>query len=62
MAKVLLKTNKYNGKYVAIKSIIDSKVVGSGKNPATALRQASAKGFKDPVLVYVPKEGIVQIY
>jgi len=59
MAKILVKTNKYNGKYVAIKSLNDSKVVGSGKDPKTALRRAAAKGFDDPVLVYIPEKGVI---
>ena len=62
MAKVLVKTDKYNGRYVAMKSFKDNTIVGSGKDPKTALREASSKGFKDPVLVYIPEKEMVHIY
>lgn len=62
MAKILKKTGKYQGKYVAMKSINDTIIVGSGKDHKIALRQASAKGIKGPVLVYVPKKGLPHIY
>lgn len=62
MAKVLVKTDRYNGRYVAMKSFNDTRIVGSGKDPETALKQATAKGFKDPVLVYIPEKEMVHIY
>ena len=33
-----------------------------GDNPEKALREAEMKGFKDPVLLYVPEKNIVHIY
>ncbi len=62
MAKVLVKTDKYNGRYVAMKSFKDNTIVGSGKDPQTALKEAASKGFKDPVLVYIPEKEMVHIY
>jgi hypothetical protein len=62
MSKVLVKTDKYNGRYVAMKSFEDSTVVGSGEDPETALKEAAAKGFKDPVLVFIPEKEMVHIY
>jgi hypothetical protein len=37
MSKVLVKTDRYNGRYVAMKSFTDSAIVGSGEDPETAL-------------------------
>lgn len=62
MARVLVKTDKYNGQYVAMKSFDDHTIVGSGKDPKTALKKAASKGVKDPVLVYIPEKEMVHIY
>jgi hypothetical protein len=62
MSKVLVKTDRYNGRYVAMKSFTDSAIVGSGEDPETALKEAAEKGFKDPVLVYIPEKEMVHIY
>ncbi len=62
VTKVLVKTDKFKGRYVALKSFKDNTVVGSGKGPKTALKEAERKGFKDPVLVYVPEKEFVHIY
>ena len=61
MEKILVNTDEFNGCYVAIKSFDDNTIVG-GDNPEKALREAEMKGFKDPVLLYVPEKNIVHIY
>ena len=62
MSKVLIKTDRYNGRYVAMKSFEDHTVVGSGEDPQTALKEAAEKGIKDPVIVYIPEKEMVHIY
>ena len=62
MEKILLTTNEFNGRYVAMKSVDDNTVVGVGDNPAEALKEAEAKGFRNPVLLYVPEKDLIQIY
>ena len=62
MEKILVNTDEFNGCYVAIKSFDDNTIVGDGDNPEKALREAEMKGFKDPVLLYVPEKNIVHIY
>lgn len=62
MEKILVNTDEFNGCYVAIKSFDDNTIVGGGDNPEKALREAEMKGFKDPVLLYVPEKNIVHIY
>ncbi len=62
MEQVLLNTEKYNGRYVALKSFEDNTVVGVGDDPESALNDARAKGFDAPVLLYVPEKEAVYIY
>jgi hypothetical protein len=62
MEKILVTTNEYNGRYVAMKSFDDNSIVGVGDDPERALKDAEAKGFKDAVLLYIPEEDVVHIY
>jgi len=55
MEKVLVTTNEFNGRYVAMKSFDDNSIVGVGDDPEKALKDAEAKGFttdkkRDPSL------------
>ena len=60
METVLVNTNEYNGRYVAMKSFEDHTIVGVGDDPETALKEAVSRGYKDPVLLYVPEKDVVQ--
>lgn len=62
MVKTLVKSTKYNGKYVALKSFDSHEVIGSGVTPQEAHEQARQKGCDSPVITYIPAEGITQIY
>ena len=62
MAVQLVKEKKYSGQYVALKDFKDSTVIGSGSQPQEAYEKAAKKGYKDPVIVYVPPKDVVQIY
>lgn len=62
MKKVLLHSNKYNGKYVAIVSAEDHTLVGDGAIPEDALIKARKKGFKNPFIIYIPDKDSVHIY
>jgi len=62
MENLLVNTNEYNGRYVALKSFEDHSVVGVGDDPESALQDARAKGVEDPVLVYIPAADTSQIY
>ena len=60
---VLLKDNKkYDGKYVAIRSFRDKKIISSGTNISKVINKARKKGVKDPIVFFVPKEGMIYIY
>ena len=62
MERVLVTTDKFNGRYVAMKSVDDNTIVGAGKDPEEALNEAEAQGFTDAVLLYVPERDVVHIY
>jgi hypothetical protein len=62
MEKILVTTNEYNGRYVAMRSFDDNTIVGVGDDPEKALKDAEANGFKHPVLLYIPEEDVVHIY
>jgi hypothetical protein len=56
----LVKDEKYRGRWVALKSPVDNTVVGSGKTPGRALKQAHDAGVKEPVLLFVPLSRVGQ--
>lgn len=62
MEKLLVTTEEFNGRYVAMKNFDDSTVVGVGDNPENALKDAESKGYKNPVLLYIPEKDLVHIY
>jgi hypothetical protein len=62
MERILVTTDEFNGRYVAMKSVDDNTIVGVGEDPEKALKDAEGKGFKDPVLLYVPEKDLVHIY
>lgn len=62
MEKLLINTDEFNGRYVAMKSFDDNTIVGVGDNPEEALKDAERKGFKNPILLYIPEKDLVHIY
>jgi len=62
MENLLVKTNEYNGRYVALRSFEDHSVIGVGDDPEAALKDAMANGVEEPVLVYVTEKDTVHIY
>jgi len=62
MEKTLVTTDEFNGRYVAMRSFDDHTIVGAGDDPDSALKEAEAKGIRNPVLLYIPEQDIVHIY
>jgi len=62
MEKILVTTEEFNGRYVAMKSVDDNTIVGVGDDPEIALREAEEKGFRNAILLYVPEKDLVHIY
>jgi hypothetical protein len=61
-APVLVKDEKYEGQYVALKSFSDNTVVASGRTPLSVMKKARAAGVRNPVVILVPHRDVVQIY
>ncbi len=59
---VLVKEQRYRGRYVAVDSFSKGKVVASGKDPAVVARKAEKKDVKSPVVIFVPGENLTHIY
>ena len=62
MDNVLVRDEKYSGRYVALKNFDDPTIVSDGKDPKEAFENAIKKGIIDPVILYIPVKGMVQIY
>ncbi|MFC1496045.1 DUF5678 domain-containing protein [Candidatus Margulisiibacteriota bacterium] len=62
MDNVLIKDKNLNGKYVVIKDTNDPEVISSGDDPKIVYEEAIKKGYNEPVILFVPKDDIVQIY
>jgi len=59
---ILLKTNEYVDKYVALKSFKDATVVAYGTIPKQVMDEAFSKGHPNAVLVFVPNNKVSHIY
>ncbi len=53
---------KYGGQYVTIKSFKEKEVISYGNDPVVVYNEAKKMGINEPVLFYVPKKNILQIY
>ncbi len=62
MDNILVKEEKYNGRYVALKDFNDSTIISDGRDPKEAFENAVKKGVLEPVILYIPVKGMVQIY
>lgn len=48
---------KYAGKFVATPSFSDRTIISSAATIAEAIEKAGRKGYRDPVVVKIPKKG-----
>ena len=53
---------KYSGQYVATKTFIDKEIIAHGDDLVKVTNEAKKQGIETPVVFYVPKENIAQIY
>lgn len=60
--RAIVNNRKYIGKYVAMESFNNRTVVASGKDPIRVMERAGRKGFSDPLIIFVPPKGMVNIY
>ncbi len=59
---VLVASDRYDGKYVALRSFEDNEVIAFGESPAEVLEAARACGADDPVLFFVPEHEMTFVY
>ena len=62
MAQILVKDDKFTGKYVAIISMENPVVISSAPAPQEAYEEAVRQGYAEPMILYVPEKDMVQIY
>ena len=62
VVNVLIKEEKYIGKYVALKDFNDNRVCGSGNTPDEAYKQAEKNGCLDPVIIFASSKDLTQVY
>ena len=60
--QTLVTGKRYKGRYVALKSFRDNKVIASGKKPDDVLERANKKGIPSPVLIFVPEKDTTHVY
>ena len=62
MEQILIKDEKYYGQYVIIEDFDKPNVIASGTDMKKVYEEATKKGYKNPVIVYIPKKDMVHIY
>jgi hypothetical protein len=60
--RIINNAKKYAGKYVATASFNDKKVIASGKDASKVRKQAIDKGYKSPVMLFIPRKNTIHIY
>jgi hypothetical protein len=58
---VLVSEKKYEGKYVALESFSNYRVVASGDDPAQVTKLAEEMGASQPVVLFIPAGNMTQI-
>lgn len=59
---VLVKDSKYEGKYVAFRSLNDHKIVAVGNKPEDVKRKAEEAGASQPMIFFVPNKNMTCCY
>jgi hypothetical protein len=62
LEKVLIVEEGYEGKYVALRSTIDRRVIASGDKPEAVMEKARRGGCSEPVIFYIPEHTISLVY
>ncbi|MBL7113246.1 MAG: hypothetical protein ISS19_15015 [Bacteroidales bacterium] len=53
---------EFGGKYVATDSFESTTIVASGTELSKVYKEATKQGIKEPVINYIPKEGVICMY
>lgn len=62
MEQILIKEKKFEGKYVALEDAAHPSPIADGEDPQEVYETAVKKGFRAPLIVYVPVQGMIHIY
>ena len=54
--------DKYDGKYVALRSLTDHEVAAWGDDPVEVMGTAKDQGIASPVVVFIPERDVTFIY
>lgn len=60
--QTLVTERKYQGKYIAYRSLDDRKIVASSTNAGRAMTAARKKGASEPIVVFVPNCEVGYMY
>jgi hypothetical protein len=60
--QVLIAEEGHEGKYVALRSLVNRTVVASGDEAEAVMEQARQKGIREPFIFYVPEHNISLVY
>jgi len=62
MNETIVKSDKYRRQYVALSDFRTRTVIAHGRDPKKVHAAALKKGYRKPVVVYVPPADTVQIF
>ena len=62
MKESIIRSDKYRRQYVALSDFRRRTVIAHGRDPRKVHAAALKKGYRKPVIVYVPPKDTVQIY
>lgn len=54
--------NKYSGRFVAIPSFKEKRVIAYGKKPADVYKTSEKRGVKSPVVFFIPEKDTSGLY
>lgn len=53
---------RYEGKFVALRSLADTTVIAYGDDPSEVSSLAAEKGIQEPVIFFVPESDVICAY
>jgi hypothetical protein len=59
---ILVRDDKYEGKYVAFQSVVDHTVVAEGSDASKVMQDAKENGVENPMLVFIPDKNMTCCY
>ena len=58
----LVRDKKYQGKFVAMRSVSDKTVIAYGDDPCEVSRLAGERGVEEPIIFFVPEADVTYVY